>query len=53
MMQTFEDLEDKYEERYFEFDGLKFKIPRCCVEGLDSCTHVTPKPQKKRRNVGM
>lgn len=32
---------------------IKIIIPECCRLGLDSCTHVTPKPQKKKKNIGL
>ncbi len=28
-------------------------IPECCRKGLETCTHVTQKPKKKKLNVGM
>lgn len=28
-------------------------IPRCCREGLDSCTHVPKKQRKTKNNIGL
>ncbi len=40
-------------ERTLEQKEIRIIIPQCCREGWDSCTHVSPKPQKKKRNIGM
>lgn len=32
---------------------LTIIIPECCRKGWDTCKHVTPKPKKKKRNIGL
>ncbi len=36
-----------------ERDNFKWKIPECCKEGWDSCTHVIQKQRKVKRNVAL
>lgn len=40
-------------EHILDQKQIQIIIPKCCREGWDTCTHVTPKPKKKKRQIGM
>lgn len=48
------DEENKEEEtRILVADGVNVIIPKCCVEGWDSCPHTVQKQRPDKRNVGL
>jgi len=49
-----ENNETRKETKVLENDQLRWMVPECCREGLESCRHVINRPKKaKKGNIGL
>jgi hypothetical protein len=42
-----------FQEEKKEAAVLNIRIPKCCIEGWDSCTHTVKPFKKKKTNIAL